>query len=642
MKNVLSTDFVMRSDLFKSTSKLVALARCGRISHARKLFDEMPNRDSVAWNAMITAYSQLGIYQEALSLFSDMTISNYRPDNFSFSATLNACAGACHLRFGTRIHALIVVSGYLYSLPVCNSLIDMYGKCLSPFDARKVFDEMSGRNEVTWCSLLFAYANSSLLGMANELFHSMPVRVEIAWNIMIVGYAHRGNLEACLHMFKGMCQSLYHPDQWTLSALMNACAGSSDTLYGCMVHSFVIKSGWSSVLEIKNSVLSFYTKLGCHGDVMKVFESFASGIHNQVSWNAIIDAHMKMGNTQEALLAFQQAPERNIVSWTSMIAGYTRNNNGEQALLMFVDMVRNSVQLDDLVAGAVLHACASLALLDHGKMVHNRVIHYGLHNYIYVGNSLVNMYAKCGDIEGSRLAFDSILEKDLISWNSMLFAFGLHGRASEALLMYEEMVASGVKPDEVTFTGLLMTCSHLGLIDEGLMFFESMGSAYGLSYGMDHVACIVDMLGRGGYVAEARNFADKYSKTVTDRTNSQEVLLGACYVHGDVGTGRYVGEDLKKMEPLKEDGYVLLSNLYCASGKWKEAEMVRKTMVEQGVKKVPGISWIEVKNEVAAFVSGNNSHPNMGDICKILFLLQLEMRHPCVNFSMVQRIEPDH
>ncbi|KAI4317663.1 hypothetical protein L6164_025514 [Bauhinia variegata] len=616
----------MRSDLFRTTSKITSLVRSGRISHARKIFDEMCERDSVAWNAMLSGYSQLGHYQEALLLFSNMRTSYCKPDNFSFSATLKACAGACDFRFGTTIHALIIVSGYQSFRPVSNSMVDMYGKCLNTSDARKVFDEMTSKNEVTWCSLLFAYANSGQFGVARELFHSMPKRVEIAWNIMIVGHARCGNVEACLRMFKDMCQSLSQPDQWTFSALMNACAESSDVLHGCMIHGFVIKSGWSYAVEVNNSILSFYSKLGCHGDAMKVFDSYST--FNQVSWNAMIDANMKMGDTEEAFIAFQQAPERNIVSWTSMIMGYVRNGEGELALSMFVDMTRNSVKLDDLVVGAVLHACASVPLLEHGKMLHSGVLRCGLDGYVYVGNSLVNMYAKCGDLECSRIAFDSILEKDLISWNTMLFAFGLHGKANEALRVYQEMMASGLKPDGVTFIGLLMTCSHLGLVNEGLMFFESMSSEYKLSPGIDHVACVVDMLGRGGYVAEARKLASKYSTTSTAITNSNEVLLGACYTHGDLGTGTSVAENLKNLEPQKELSYVLLSNLYCASGQWKEAEMVRKAMLDQRVKKVPGSSWIAIRNKVRAFVSGEKSNPFMADIHQVLSFLELEMRRP--------------
>ncbi|KAK7264580.1 hypothetical protein RJT34_32189 [Clitoria ternatea] len=615
----------MRPYLFRTTSEIVAFARSGKIYHARKLFDEIPDKDSVAWNAMITAYSHLGLHQHSLTLFGSMRISHSKPDNFSFSAVLKACAASSHLRFGTSLHALVFVSGYLSSLPVANSLIDMYGKCFNSDDARKVFAEMSETNEVTWCSLLFAYANSCRFGMALELFRSMPERVEIAWNIIIAGHARCGEVEACLHLFKEMCESLCQPDQWTFSALMNACAESKEMLYGCMMHGVVIKSGWSSAVEVKNSILSFYAKLECHSDAMKVFTSFGS--FNQVSWNAIIDVHMKMGDTQKAFIAFQQAPERNIVSWTSMIAGYTRNGNGELALSMFLDMARHSVQLDDLVVGAVLHACASLAILFHGRMVHGCTIRHGLDKYLYVGNSLVNMYAKCGDMEGSELAFHGILEKDLVSWNSMLFAFGLHGRANEAICLYREMLASGVKPDEVTFTGLLMTCSHLGLINEGFTFFQSMSLEFGLSHGMDHVACMVDMLGRGGYVEEARSISNKYSKTSKARTNSCEVLLGACFAHGDLVTGSSVGEYLKNLKPEKEAGYVLLSNLYCASGQWKEAEIVRKAMMDEGLKKVPGSSWIETRNQVTAFVSGNKSYPYIGDISKILYLLELEMRH---------------
>ncbi|XP_027332912.1 pentatricopeptide repeat-containing protein At2g36980, mitochondrial [Abrus precatorius] len=615
----------MRSYLFRTTTKIVELGRSGKIGDAVKLFDEIHHKDSVAWNAMLTVYSHLRLYQHTLSLFGSMRISHSKPDDFSYSAALNACAGASHLRFGTTLHALVVVSGYLSSLPVANSLIDMYGKCLNPDDARKVFHERTDANEVTWCSLLLAYANSCQFDMALELFRGMPQRFEIAWNTMIAGHARCGEVEACLHLFKEMCDSVCQPDQWTFSALVNACAESMEMLYGCMVHGFVIKSGWSSAMEVQNSILSFYAKLECHSDAMKVFNSFGS--FNQVSWNAIIDAHMKLGDTQKAFLAFQQAPERNVVSWTSMIAGYTRNGNGEQALSMFLNMTRNSVQLDDLVAGAVLHACASLAMLAHGRMVHGCLIRHGLDKYLYVGNSLVNMYAKCGDMEGSGLAFHGILKKDLVSWNSMLFAFGLHGQANEAICLYREMVASGVRPDEVTFTGLLMTCSHLGLINEGFAFFQSMSLEFGLSHGMDHVACMVDMLGRGGYVAEASSLAIKYSNSHNARTNSCEILLGACCAHGDLGTGSSVGEYLKNLEPEKEVGYVLLSNLYCASGQWKEAEIVRKAMLDQGVKKVPGSSWIEIRNEVTAFVSGNNSYPYMADISKILCFLELEMRH---------------
>lgn len=617
----------MHSILFQITSKITYLARSGYITHARKLFDEMTKRDVVAWNSMLTGYSHLGLHQEALSLFRQMRASNTKPDHFTFTTTLNACGASSSLRNGTKIHALVIVLGCQSSIPVNNSLIDMYGKCLCPFSANKVFQEMIDSNEVSWGSLLFAYTNSGQFDEAASVFKSMPKKVDVAWNIMISGLGQYGEIELCLEMFKEMRESFCEPDQWTYSALISACTESLELVCGCMMHAVVIKTGWSSAMEANNSILSFYAKLGSLNDAVKVFESM--GTLTQVSWNAIIDVFMKAGDTSEAFLSFQRMPDKNVVSWTSMITGYARNGYGEEALEFFVGMIRNCLLPDDFTFGAVLHACSSLAILGHGRMVHGCVIRHGFHAHVYIGNGLVNMYAKCGDLEGSNVAFNDIYEKDLVSFNSMLFAFGLHGKGTQALQLYEDMVASGIKPDKVTFIGLFLTCSHSGLIDKGLEFFESMRLVHGLSFNMDHVACMVDMLGRGGYVAEAKEMAVKHSKTGDVKHSSCEPLLGACSTHGEVETGTNVGETLKDLEPHKETSYyVLRSNLYCASGRWKEAEMVRKEMVDEGLKKIPGCSWIEVGNKVTAFVAGQ-SQPCMEELHTTLHFLELEMRHPC-------------
>ncbi|KAK6265476.1 hypothetical protein QUC31_016313 [Theobroma cacao] len=621
----------MPSTLHQLTTKIVSLSRSGLITSARKLFDEMPQKDSITWNAMLSSYSQLGLHKDALSLFHLMRISNAKPDHFTFTSTLNACSGLGSLQTGMKTHALIIAFGYQSFLPVSNSLIDMYGKCLVPSSARKVFEEMgqSQRNEVTWCSLLFAYVNSGLLNIAFETFYGMPNRVLVAWNIMISGFARFGEVEVCINLFKDMRVSLCCcPDQWTFSSLMNVCTESLEYTCGCAVHGFIIKSGWSSALEAKNSILSFYAKLGCVDVAMMEFESV--GLLSQVSWNAMIDGYIKMGNTCEALNVFRHLPEKNVISWTCMIVGHARNGEGEQALSFFVQMVRSCVLPDDFTFGAVLHACSSLAVLGYGKMVHGCVIRYGFQAYVYVGNGLVNMYAKCGDIKGSSCAFNNILEKDLVSWNAMLFGFGMHGLSSKALQLYDDMVAHGAKPDKVTFIGLLTTCSHAGLIDKGRIFFDLMGSVCGLTYEMDHVACMVSMLGRGGYLAEANELASKYSEKerVEAKSTSYESLLGACSMHGDVGMGISIGDRLQILEAQKDMGYVLLSNLYCASGQWKEAEIVRKAMVDKGVKKMPGYSWIEVKNRVTVFVAGHISDTYMEELCKILNSLELEMRNP--------------
>ncbi|XP_050216151.1 pentatricopeptide repeat-containing protein At2g36980, mitochondrial [Mercurialis annua] len=617
----------MHSNLFRITSKITDLARSGYIIHARKLFDEMPLRDTFAWNSMITGYSQQGFHQEALSLYYQMRTSNNRPDHFTFTATLNACAGAGSLLNGTKIHALVIVLGYQSSLPVKNSLIDMYGKCFNALSADRVFKEVINANEITWCSLLFAYTNCGQFNEAMGVFNAMPKQVGIAWNTMIVGLGQYGEIEACFDLFRKMRLGNCEPDQWTYSSLLSACAESSEFLSGCTLHGVLIKSGWSSAVEAKNAVLSLYAKLGSLNDAMKVVE--CTGMLTQVSWNAIIDAYMKVGNVDEAFHKFQALPEKNVVSWTSMITGYARNGYGEEALRFFVAMGKSCLLPDDFTFGAVLHACSRLAVLGHGRMVHGCTIRHGFNTYVYVGNGLMNMYAKCGDLDGSILAFHDISSKDLVSFNAMVFAFGLHGKAREALRLYEDMMASGTKPDQMTLIGLLMSCSHSGLVKEGGALFESIKSVHELPYDEDHVACMVDMLGRGGHLMEAKELAKKYSRTIDAEASSCEALLGACSAHGEVEMGTLMGEILKIMDPHKEISYVVQSNLYCARGQWNEAERARKAMVDQGLKKMPGCSWIEVRNKVTSFVAGNYFCSHMDELYKMLYMLEFEMKNPC-------------
>ncbi|XP_010240913.1 PREDICTED: pentatricopeptide repeat-containing protein At2g36980, mitochondrial [Nelumbo nucifera] len=616
----------MCSDLFRVTSEIVSLARSGRITYARKLFDGKLKKDLIAWNAMLTSYSQLGLFQDAWSLFSDMRVADIRPDGFTFTTALSASADVGNLRCGRKIHALVVSFGYSSSLPVSNSLIDMYGKCSSPFNANKVFEEMSRKNVVSWCSLLFAFVKCSQFDRAREVFDKMPSRSEVAWNMLMAGYARAGDIQLSMVLFKEMQEAACEPDLWTFTTLMNACAELPQSCYGRMMHGFILKSGWISSVEANNSVLSFYAKVSCQDDAFKVFESIDA--RTQVSWNAMIDALMKVGDVNEALAIFRKSPEKNVISWTTMITGYARIGDGIRALSFFIDMTRSLTQPDNFAFGAVLHACSNLAILGYGRMIHGCVIRHGFHSFIYVGNGLVNMYAKCGDIDGSLQVFNGIANKDLVSWNAMLFGFGLHGLAIEALRVYEDMVASGLRPDKVTFIGLLMACSHSGLIAQGQVLFESMRSVYGLPHEVDHIACIVDMLGRGGYLKEARKLVEECSRTANMKNSSLEALFGACAAKGDVGLGEKVGIDLMMMEPQKELGYVLLSNLYCANGQWKEAENVRKVMMEHGVKKLPGCSWIEVRNRINIFVAGKNPHPHMEEVCNIINFLEYEMRNP--------------
>ncbi|GER30188.1 pentatricopeptide repeat-containing protein [Striga asiatica] len=626
----------MRSQLIQITSKMTALAKSGSISHARNLFDQMPDRDTIAWNAIISGYSHQGLHHESLSLFNHMRFSNVKPDHFTYTAVLSACAGLKDLKSGQRFHALVIVSGWNSSLPVNNSFIDMYGKCLKTWDARKMFENMGFlKNVVSWCSLLFAYVNAGFLDLSCHVLFDMPGRTVVAWNTVIAGCAKWAQPELCLDLFKKMLgKDYFSPDQWTLSSVMNSCSEICEPCYGHMVHGFIIQTGWENAVEVSNSVLSFYVKIGEKDEILKAVEAVTT--FNEISRNVIIDAYMKIGNLEEACRVFHSLPEKNLVSWTSMIAGCVRNGHEERALNFFTDLTRSFIRPDDVTLGAVLHACSNLSALGRGRAVQLHVIKSGFHAYCYVGNSLVNMYAKCGDILDAYRAFEEIPFKDLISWNTMLFAFGLHGQPVRALRVLDEISSSGLRPDKVTFIGLLMTCSHSGLIDEGISLFEAMSSKYGLWPDTDHVACVVDMLVRGGKFEKAEEFVNNKCREGLDgnaKTGLLEVLVGSCSGRGDLKSGAELAEKLRALRPSDEMGYVVLSNLYCASGEWVRAQGLRKVMADRGVKKMYGCSWVEVRNRVTGFVAGSGSFSCMEEVCGVLLLVQRETRQPVTVFG---------
>ncbi|KAG0502852.1 hypothetical protein HPP92_002924 [Vanilla planifolia] len=301
----------------------------------------------------------------------------------------------------------------------------------------------------------------------------------------------------------------------------------------------------------------------------------------------MIDVHLRHGDVKGAVGLFWEAPEINIVSWTTMIAGFARNAHGKEALLYFVNMLRNLQIPDDITFGAVLLACATLTVLRNGLMVHGCLVCHGFESFVYVANGLVNMYAKCGDIKSSCKVFDEIIAKDLVSWNAVIFGLAVHGWAQKALKVFEDMISDRVQPDKLTFLGLLMACCHSGLVEQGMGFLSSMNSVHQISPDADHVTCVIDMLGRAGRLREAAILLDYFSDSVKDKhAGYWESLLCASIIHQDVNLAMAIGEQFMNLEPQMETSYVLLSNLYCFSGHWKEAENIRRAMADRALRDI--------------------------------------------------------
>ena len=272
-----------------------------------------------------------------------------------------------------------------------------------------------------------------------------------------------------------------------------------------------------------------------------------------------------------------------------------------------------------------LSACANLAALQVGKQLHHLIAKSGYVNDLFVSNALITMYAKSGRVFDAELLFKDINHADVVSWNSLIGGFALNGYGHEAVKLFEEMLINGVVPDLVTFVGVLSACCHAGLVDCGLELFKSMNEVYSVEPLVEHYACMVDLLCRAGRLEEAFNMV----RGMKIRANAGiwGALLGASRVHQNLELGRYAAEKLLELEPHKTSNYVLLSHMHAEVGSWEEVERVRVSMKKSRAEKQPGCSWIELKNQIHAFLSGNQLQPRTAEVCKTLTALTAHMRN---------------
>jgi pentatricopeptide repeat protein len=515
---------------------------------------------------MIAAYSKQGYDQEALALFRQMQEAGFPPNHFTFASILPACTNLVDLK---KLHYEITRSGFQSNVYVGNALVDRYAKCGSTEDARGLFDKMTQRNVVSWTS-------------------------------MISGYTGNGQYWEALKLFRQMQLTCVKPNTKTLTSLLPACANLAALERGMEVHGEIIRSGFHSDVFVMNALVDMYAKCGSMEDAHDAFDKMYEW--NAVSWTTMVAGYAQNGRVEEAHKFFQKMPEKDVLSWTALIGGYAQNGHGQKALRYFREMQLAGVKPNSKTFACVLPACASLVALEQGKEIHEEIIKRGLVSDVFVGSAIIDMYAKCGNIEGACNVFDRMTVRDVVSWTVMIVGCARHGLGKEALKIFERMQHSGSKPDHVTFLGVLSACCHAGLVDEGQQYFDSM-SRYCITPKMDHYSCIVDLLGRAGLLNEAEAFIHKMP--IKPDSFVWGCLLAACRVHTNIEIAKSVAEHLFELNPKNDTTYVLLSNIYAAVGRWDASEKVRKLMDDKGINKNPGCSWIEVNKQVYAFLMGD-------------------------------------
>ncbi|XP_057825480.1 pentatricopeptide repeat-containing protein At1g08070, chloroplastic [Cryptomeria japonica] len=576
------------SDVLVVTALIDMYSKCGSIQKSRELFDKMPLRNVVSWTAVITGYVQKGYVEEALEIFKQMQFAGVDPNSITFSSILSACAKIGALEQGMEIHQKIIDTGCLSEAVATTSLIDMYAKCGYIQKACELFEKMKNANLVSWNAILTGYAQNGDLDGVLRIFEEMPQRNVVSWSAIIAGYTQNELVEKALEFFKRMQLAGIKPDSATFATILSACAKMGALEQGIEVHEKLIENGYMS----------------------------------DVVLNALLDMYAKCGSLQKARKVFDKLPQQNVVSWNAMIVGYKQNGLVDKALCIFKQMQLIGINSDSLTFASILPACAKLGALEQGMEIHQKIIKSGSLSDAVV-NALIDMYGKCGSIQRSRVLFDKIDHSNVVSWNAMIAGYAMHGYSEDALELFQLMKHSGTELDHITFVSVLFACSHAGLVDDGCKYFNCITDS-NIIPNTDHYVCMVDLLGRAGYLEQALNFIIKLP--IKPDLVVWMCLLGACRSHKNIGLGEFVATLLFEFEPKSAASYVLLSNIYAEVGRWSELQKLRRVMKDTGIIKTPGCSWIEVHKMVHVFYVGDRLHPQTQEIYAELDKLSWKMK----------------
>ncbi|OIT08362.1 PREDICTED: pentatricopeptide repeat-containing protein At4g21065-like [Nicotiana attenuata] len=423
-----------------------------------------------------------------------------------------------------------------------------------------------------------ALSPSGDLTYARHILTNLQTPNSYYYNTMIRAYSDSPDPNRSLSLFLSMhCREepvVPGPDKFTYPFVLKACSKLRHAQLGKQIHGLILKSGLMSDRYVNNALIHMYSGCADSGLALKVFDEMC---------------------------------DRDVVSWTSMIDGFVDNDRPIEAIGLFEQMMDNGVDPNEATLVSVLRACADTGALSIGQKVHNFVKERNLSKKANVGTALIDMYAKCGFIESAKKVFNETMDKDVYAWTAMVSGLASHGLSEEAMEHFEQMKSCNVKPDERTMTAVLSACRNAGWIGKGLYHLRSM-KKYKLRPTIQHYGCIVDTFVRAGQLEEAEQFIRKMP--IDPDVVLWRTLLWGCKIHGDVERSERLVKDVELLNMDSHDcgSYILLGNVYAASGNWKEKAKMRELMNQRGLVKTPGSSRIEIDGLVHEFTAGDSRH----------------------------------
>nr|GLL42064.1 pentatricopeptide repeat-containing protein At3g24000, mitochondrial-like isoform X1 [Ipomoea trifida] len=423
------------------------------------------------------------------------------------------------------------------------------------------------------------YMNFGSFNDGYKVFVSMDSRDVISWNGLLSGFHDNETSHEGPKIFRQMLIEGFKPNMYTFISILRSCSSLSNISLGKQVHTHVVIENLSCDCYVGTTLIDMYSKCGCLNDVEVIFNRLT---------------------------------QKDEFAWTVMTAGYVQSDQGEKAFECLSQMLKEGVKPNEFTLASCVSGTSRIASLSNGRQLHCIAVKSGQFSDLFVASALADMYGKCGCIADSETLFEGMGSCDTVLWNTMICSYSQHGQGKNALQAFRRMLNGGTLPDAITFIGVLSACSHMGLVDEGRRYFESINNTYGIIPSIGQYACMIDILGRAGKFDEVKNFIEHME--LTPNALIWETVLGACTIHGNVELAEKAANFLFEFEPKVESSYIMLSNIYVAKGMWSDVAKLRAFMSDRCIKKELGCSWVE-----------DATHPRLTDIHKKLDELYLQL-----------------
>ncbi|KAH7281710.1 hypothetical protein KP509_36G059800 [Ceratopteris richardii] len=627
---------IFKKDVVVGNTLVDMYVKCGWLTKAREVLDEMPLRNVVSWTALITGCVDCGYNEEALQCSEEMQLEGVIPNSVTYIGCLRACGGSLDVETGTKIHGEI--------------------------EQRTLFKN----NLAVGCALVDMYAKCGLLSRAQDIFDKLSVRNSVLWNALITGYAECGYLNNALYLLGKMQQEGFAPDASTFISMLKACGTARDIDVGSELHA-AIKKRRSLECDpfIGSSLIDMYAHCGLLSKAQEVFESLSA--KDVIVWNSLMTGFLENGCDEEALICYEKMQDEEImpdpvtfvcalkacgimkalskgeeihsdiarcgnlekdsiignslvdmyaknnslvrakevfdgllcqdtVSWNSLIAGYVQHGEGEQAIDCYEQMQMKGMFPNSGTFILGLKACSSIGAMGKGQAIHVEIERKGLlQNDILVGTAVIDMYAKHGSMLLAYEVFNCLPVRNVISWNTLLTGYTSLGECEHVIELFERMLEEGVNASWVTFVIVLNACSQMGLVKQGETYYKCMLKDYGVTPSLEHQICMIDLLGRAGYVDEAFSIVKKLPSFLDPSV--WHSVLGACGRLGNSKVGNEVFRLARHIGRRDSSIYGLMSSIYVAGDISEETEMANLPKAPLDFLCFPSTFWWNDKYE---------------------------------------------